>query len=218
MALELSLIKDFARLVCAFEHIPQPVFVFNKGGYWHVFVQYQVDEKKIDYMYAVTNKVGSYLGYKNVYGTESVEFFSMIQNTSYIYAPTIFLKNPPADWFKRKTLPFKRNSFIELEDVGSIVRVATYKMFYEESVLPLFHIYNGRLGALFTILSYGEGFPIKVYYVKTKSIDKNFIKYSSEKNFLDYTNNVDESGFVYAKIIKVKYEVESGRRWPFLKE
>ncbi|MEM3786082.1 MAG: hypothetical protein QXZ59_01720 [Nitrososphaeria archaeon] len=218
MVFELSSIKDFARLVCAFEHVPHPVFAFNMGNYWHIFVQYQVDDKKIDYIYAVTEKIASYIGYKNMYGTETADFFSTVQNASYIYAPVIFLKNPPANWFKRKTFPFKKNSLVELEDVGSIVRVATYKMFYEESVLPLFYVCNGKLGVLFTILSYGETFPTKVYYVKTKSIDKNFIKYSSEKNFLDYTNNIDESGFVYAKIIKVKYSVECGRIWPFLKE
>ncbi|MCX8188151.1 MAG: hypothetical protein N3F64_00390 [Nitrososphaeria archaeon] len=218
MVFELSSIKDFGRLVCAFEHVPHPVFAFNKSGYWHIFVQYQVDEKKIDYIYAITDRIGAYLGYKNTYGTEIVDFFSTIQNASYIYAPIIFLKNPPVNWFRYKTFPFKKNSLVELEDVSSIVRVATYKMFYEESVLPLFHISNDKLGVLFTILSYGDTFPTKVYYVKTKSIDKNFIKYSSEKNFLDYTNNIEESGFVYAKIIKVKYDVGSGRIWPFLKE
>ena len=217
MAFELSSIQDFARLVCAFEHIPQPVFAFKSNGFWTIFIQYHVDVKKVDYMFAVSEKVGNYLGYKNVYGAESVDFFTTVHNASYIYAPIIFLKNPPRNWSKSKTFPFKKNSFVELEDVGSLVRVATYKMFYEESILPLFYVNSHGVNILFTILSYSEGFPAKVYYVRTDTINKNFIKYSSEKNLLEYTNNVDESGFVYAKIIKVKNLPENGNKWSFLK-
>jgi len=216
MAFELSSVRDFARLVCAFEHVPQPVFAFKEEGLWNLFIQYQADVKKVDYIFVASEKVGHYLGYRNVYGVETVDFFTTVHNASYIYAPIVFLKRPPSDWFKSRIFPFKRSSFVELEDLGSLVRVATYKMLYEESVLPLFYV-NGDQSVLFTILSYGEGLPTKVYYVRTEAVEKNFIKYSSERNLLEYTDNVDESGFVYVKIIRVKRLAEKGNVWPSLK-
>lgn len=214
MAFELVSINDLGRLACAFERTPQPIFAFKGNKSWNLTIQFQIDEKKIDFFHVQSNKIGSFLGYKNVYGNEIVEFFSVVQNASYIYAPIIFLRKSP---FKQG----EHNKFlgnvplIELEDIGSLIRIVTYKILYEESPLPVFLYPLSSGSALFTMLSYSEEGPASVYYIKVNEVpQQNFIKYASDREETDYTDNVDESGSIYVKIIKLRSFPSNVGKWP----
>jgi len=218
MIFELVSINDLGRLACAFERTPQPIFAFKENNKWNLIIQFQIDEKKIDYFYAQSDKIGSFLGYKNVYGNEIVEFFSVVQNASYIYAPIIFLKRSPLKLGKRDDVLLKNVPFIELEDLGSLIRIVTYKILYEESPLPVFLYPHNSGSMLFTMLSYLEEGPAKIYYLKLGECpQKNFIKYSSGREDFHYTDNVDESGSAYVKIIKLKGFPSNVGIWPSLK-
>jgi len=218
MIFELVSINDLGRLVCAFERTPQPIFAFKDSNKWNLIIQFQIDEKKIDYFYAQSNEIGSFLGYKSVYGDEIVEFFPVVQNASYIYAPIIFLKKSPFKLNKQDNMPLKNVPFIELEDLGSLIRIVTYKILYEESPLPVFLCSKNSTSMLFTMLSYSEEGPARIFYLKLKEVpQKKFIKYASDRKDFHYTNNVDESGSVYVKIIKLRDFPLNVGIWPSLK-
>jgi hypothetical protein len=218
MIFELVSINDLGRLICAFERTPQPIFAFKDSNKWNLIIQFQIDEKRIDYFYAQSDEIGSFLGYKNSYGNEIVEFFSIIQNASYIYAPIIFLKKSPLKLNRRDDVRLKNIPFIELEDLGSLIRIVTYKILYEESPLPIFLCSKDSTSILFTMLSYSEEGPARIFYIKLEEFpQKNFIKYTSDRKDLYYTNNVDESGSIYVKIIKLRSFPSNAGIWTSIK-
>ncbi|MGQ9780995.1 MAG: hypothetical protein ACUVQ8_01900 [Nitrososphaeria archaeon] len=217
MILQLLSVNDLGRLACAFEHTPQPIFTFREGDKWRLLIQFQMDAKRLNYFSVESNRVGSFLGYRNIYGRESVEFFNASNNTSYIYAPVIFLKKAPFELHGHRVSQMKFPS-VELEDVGSLVRISAYKIFYEESPLPLFLSSVGSEPVLFTLLSYSEEGPTRMYYVRLNEFpERNFVKYSSDKESFHYTDNVDESGFMYVKVIRLKSFPLNVRIWPSLR-
>jgi len=217
MIFQLASINDLGRLACAFEHTPQPIFAFKEGDRWHLLIQFQMDSKKSNYFFFESGKVGPFMGYRNVYGHESVEFFTVCNNTSYIYSPVVFFRKAPFERSERKASS-RDLPAVELEDAGSLVRISAYKILYEESPLPLFLSSLGTEPMLFTLLSYSEEGPTRIYYVRLDEFPKcNFVKYSSDKEGFCYTDNVDESGFVYVKVIRLKSFPFNVRVWPSLR-
>jgi len=205
MIIQVASVNDIARLACAFEHKPQPVFAFREEGKWNLLIQFQLDEKRIDYFITESDRVDSFLGYRNVYGEEIVDFFKVAKDTSYIYAPIIFLKNIPFKAYEKGRPSLKALPVEELLDLGSLIRIATYRIYDEESPLPLFIAPYGSGSVLFTMLSYLEEGHGKVYYLfLDESPNESFIRYSSHDASINYTSNVDETGFIYVKIIKLK--------------
>ena len=205
MIFQLGNINDLGRLACAFEHNPQPIFAFDFSNKFFLCIQFEMDTKTTNFFNVESDKIGPFLGYKNICGEEKVDFFKLAKDTSYIYSPVIFLKEPPIKIVRNRKYPPKNISFHELKDLSSLLRIVTYKMFSDESTLPIFSAPLKSGGILFTIISYFEEDLSKIYYFKGEYPKSNFIKYASDKDILQYTDNVDESGYVYAKIIRMNF-------------
>lgn len=204
MIFQLSGIKDLGRLACAFEHSPQPIFSFDLPNKFSLCIQFEMGAKTTNFFYLESDRIGPFLGYKDVCGEEKVDFFKLAKDTSYIYSPVISLKEPAFKIVKNNKYPPKKISFHQLKDLGSLLRIVTYKMFSDESTLPIFSAPLKSGGILFTIISYFEEDLSKIYYFMSEEHPtNNFIKYASDKDILRYTDNVDESGYVYAKIIRM---------------
>ncbi|MEM3403290.1 MAG: hypothetical protein QXJ17_01875 [Nitrososphaeria archaeon] len=206
MIIQVASVDDIGRLACAFEHKPQPIFAFRDKSKWNLLIQFQFNEKKMDHFVTESDSIDSFLGYRNVYGDEIVAFFKVVKDTSYIYAPIIFLKNIPFKLYQERKSSSKKLSIEELLDLGSLVRIATYRIYDEESPLPLFVAQHGSGAVLFTMLSYLEEGRGRIYYIfLDKCPTQSFIKYSSSDGSINYTSNVDETGFIYVKIIKLRH-------------
>jgi hypothetical protein len=97
---------------------------------------------------------------------------------------------------------------IKLSNFQSLVKIASYKMIYEESPLPLF-VFNSTKKSNYvvgTALNMAESDGVSYFYYATipDYTSFSFIRYSSLKSEEPvFTNNIEEHGYIYIKLIKL---------------
>jgi len=207
--IEVSTIQDFGRLVCAFERTPLLTFSFKSGK--ENLLATQIDFlNNIPVIYYVKYpNTGQYLAYKSNGGYEDVATVPNIQNPSVMYSPIISVeKFPQIFWRTPKGVKNSNYSPIKLANFQSLVKIASYKMMYEESPLPLF-VFNSSKNSKYVIgtaLNMAESDGVSYFYYATLTDNPvySFIKYSSLKSDdPTFTNNIDEHGYIYIKLIKL---------------
>jgi hypothetical protein len=97
---------------------------------------------------------------------------------------------------------------IKLGNFQSLVKIASYKMVFEESPLPLFVFNSTRKSnyVIGTALNMAESDGVSYFYYATipENPAYSFIKYSSLKSDEPaFTNNIEEHGYIYIKLIKL---------------
>lgn len=205
--IELDSIKDLARLVCALERAPMPVFSMKLNGEDILAAPIDLLMGKPVIYYARTNSSGEFLAYRNNRSVEEVSLVSTLTNPTFIYAPIIQVEKIPSS-LARNSKGTKNSSYlsIKLKDLASLAKISSYKMIYEEPPLPLFLFKNNSL-VLGVFMSSNHGSDIAFfYYIETDSIPSEpFLKYSAQKDTRPvFTNNIDEHGYIYMKVIKLK--------------
>lgn len=207
--IEVSTVQDFGRLVCAFERTPLLTFSFKSGK--ENLLATQIDFlNNIPVIYYVKySSAGQYLAYKNTGGYEDVAIVANIQNPSVMYSPIISVeKFPQIFWRRPKGVKNTNYAPIKLANFQSLVKIASYKMIYEESPLPLF-VFNSTKNSKYvvgTALNMAESDGVSYFYYATLPDNpvNCFIKYSSLKSDNPtFTNNIDEHGYIYIKLIKL---------------
>lgn len=207
--IEVSTIRDFARLVCAFERTPLLTFSFNLSGVHLLATQIDFLNNMPVIYYVKYKCAGQYLSYKNINGLEEVAIVEYIQNPSVMYSPVISVeKFPSIFWRRPKGTKNSRYAPIKISDFQSLVKIASYKMIYEESPLPLFVFSSSKKSKYFTgtALNMAESDGVSYFYYATlpENANYSFIKYSSIKpDSPTFTSNIDEHGFIYIKLIKL---------------
>ncbi len=207
--IELASLNDLGRLACAFEKIPLPIFVMNLEGKQILATQMDVFMGAPIFYYKQTNTFNHFLGYKNSNGLEEVILTNSTINPTYIYAPIIVVKEIPSifkqGWRRRRG---RLGKFIPMQvsDLINLAKVCSYKMLYDEPPIPLFLFQNDKywnLGALTRMDEYDE--CSFYFYIKQESQPiGNFLKYSPSKvSDTQFTNHVDEHGYIYIKIIQL---------------
>jgi hypothetical protein len=207
--IEVSTIQDFGRLVCAFERIPLLTFSFKS-------IEKDLLATQIDFLnnvpviyYVRYATHGQYLGYRNSNGIEDVSIVENIQNPSVMYSPIVSVdKFPPIFWRRPKGKKNSNYEPIKLSNFQSLIKIASYKMIYEESPLPLFVFKSTRKSkyVVGTALNMAESDGISYFYYATipENPVHSFIKYSSLKSEEPtFTNNIEEHGYIYIKLIKL---------------
>jgi hypothetical protein len=204
---ELESINDLARLVCALERTPLPVFSMRLDGADVLSAQIDFIMDRPVIYYAKFNKSGEFLAYRNVNGVEDVTIVDAITNPTFSYAPIIQVDKLPDSMMKNaKAEKSSGYILIKLKDVASLAKVSSYKMFYDESPLPLFLFKDGKpiLGAF---MSMNDSDSISYfYYVKLDSKPSEmFMKYSGQRvEKPAFTNKIDEHGYIYMKVIRLR--------------
>ena len=94
------------------------------------------------FYYFESEKGGEFLAYKNVGETEEVQLVESASVPSYIYSPIIHVLKLPRILEHKKEFHQKFLA-AEVADLPSLVKLATYKMLYEEPPLPLYCFKNG---------------------------------------------------------------------------
>ena len=207
--IEVSTIQDFGRLVCAFERTPLLTFSFKSGR--DDLLATQIDFlNNIPVIYFVKHSCGGqYLAYRNNGGIEDVSIVENIQNPSLVYSPIISVEKFPTIFWRRPKGGKNTNySPIKLSNFQSLVKIASYKMIYEESPLPLF-VFNSTKKSNYvvgTALNMAESDGVSYFYYATipDFTSFSFIRYSSLKSEEPvFTNNIEEHGYIYIKLIKL---------------
>ncbi len=199
--------NDLARLVCALERTPIPVFSLLLHGD-------NVLASQIDFLvgrpiiyYAKCDKSGEFLAYRNSGGFEDIAMVDAITNPTFSYAPIIRVDKLPNKMMKNVKVEKDSGCIsIKLKDVASLAKISSYRMFYEEPPLPLFLFKDGKpiLGTFMSIDDSDNGSYF--YYAELDSTpSETFMRYSGQRaEKPTFTNKIDEHGYIYMKIIRLR--------------
>lgn len=214
--IETESLYDLARLVCALERAPFPLFSIDNSGKKMIATQLDLFLGTPIFYFAYSNQVKNFLGYRTTQNGEEVSLNDSTTNPALIHAPIIeIVKIPPVFQTGLKEVGTGKRHIgqkflsLEVKDLASLVKVASYKILFEESPLPIFAFptSSGKgkwcLGA-FTRMEDFEEASIFFYFEQNSKPDLNFVKYSMNKADATMTNRTDEHGYVYIKVIRLK--------------
>ncbi|MCP8304492.1 MAG: hypothetical protein H3Z50_03350 [archaeon] len=207
--IELSDLKDLARLTCAFEKIPLPIFSFEFDKETYLATHVDTFINRPIFYYAKTKEVRHFLCYKNSGGVEETVLSDSPSTPIFMYAPIIHLKKLPKLFRKglEHVEDFKDKFVsVQVKDVASLAKISSYKILFGEPPLPLFSFKSDGENILGTFTRVDESDENSIFFYATLEDMPayNFIKYSAIKiGELNFTNKVDEPSKVYIKIIKL---------------
>ena len=196
---------ELGRLACALERAQLPIFMSKHGDKIRLSVQNDLFMGVPIFYYVDGDKGGEFLAYRNAGEIEEVQLVDSASTPSYIYSPIIHILKMPSILEHKKEFHQKFLA-AEVADLGSLVKLATYKMLYEEPPLPLYSFKNGTswiIGSFARLDDYEEASLF--FYTRIKAEPPaGFVRYSptniSDTNF---SKRTDEHGFYYVKVIKL---------------
>lgn len=204
--------NDLGRLACALERTPLPLFALEHDGKKMIATQLDLFAGTPIFYYAYTNEVKHFLGYRVTATGEEVILEDSPNNASMVHAPIIELVKLPQVFqkgLKESMAEKERNGqkflSLQVKDLVSLVKVASYKILFEEPPLPIFIFPSSkkwRVGSFTRIEDYEEA-SIFFYYEEKEKPLQNFVKYSMSKADASLTNRTDEHGNFYVKLIRL---------------
>ncbi len=203
--MQLSGLPELGRLACALERAQLPIFMSKHGDKVRLSVQNDLFMGVPIFYYFEAEKGGEFLSYKNSGETEEVQLVESTSVPSYIYSPIIHVLKLPRILEHKKEFHQKFLA-AEVADLPSLVKLATYKMLYEEPPLPLYSFKNGTswiIGSFARLDDYEEASLF--FYARIKEEPSaGFVKYSPT-NLAEtgFSKRADEHGFYYVKVIKL---------------
>lgn len=203
--IELKSILDLGRLSCALERAPFPIFVSRRTGGSRLSVQTDLFMGVPIFYYVEVQNGSQFLAYKSNGGTEEVQLVDSAQNPSFIYSPLIHVLKLPKV-LEHKAQFSERFLAAEVADLASLVKIASYKMLYEEPPLPLYTFKNGSqwiIGSFARLDDYEEA-SLFFYTNVDKEPEDGFVRYApSRVADTGFSRRTDEHGFIYVKVIKL---------------
>lgn len=188
-------VSELARLACAFESIPIPIFAMRLNTSILV-VNGGVIKDTIIFYYVPEEHNSGFLAYKHAL-REDVRFTDTAADPTYTYAPIISIKSIPNEWYSSELID--RCEIIILEDLTSLSKLTAYKMIIEEIPATLFYT-QGLLG---TFISFNNT-DTYFYCIEVEEPPYPFVRYSNISAQSSFTNRIEEHGYLYSKIIRLK--------------
>lgn len=208
---ELGSLSDVARLACALEKIPKPVFAIRSGGGYMVGVTAEWIEGHIVFFYYREDgsSLGEYLCYKLNGGTEFEYYSERAEKLPAVCSPIIKLKNIPKGVFAESSTARDKITLtlIEVEDAQSLIKMGLYRLVLDESPAPILYVpakeNPGVLGS-FVRASEDDKSVLFLYHISDEP-PASFIKVDPNvAGKMEYTMRVEEPGYIYAKLAKLK--------------
>lgn len=203
-------LQDLARLVCALERVPLPVFAISAPGGRRLAAQLDIFMGSPVFYYAPVDESKRFLSYRNTGGVEEVSLAEAAGNPTFAYAPIVNVARLPGVLARGLEMGSARrgNQFlsVEVQDLGSLARVASYKMAFEEPPLPLFAFTHGarHIMGTFTRIDDVEEASLFFYAVLPEPQKEGFLRYSPTRTQdTEFTNRLDEHGSLYVKIVRL---------------
>jgi hypothetical protein len=202
---KLGSLLDLGRLACALERAQLPIFMSKHDDKVRLSVQNDLFMGVPIFYYWEEGTGGEFLAYKNNGENEEVLLVDSATTPSYIYSPIIHVLKLPSILEHKKEFNQKFLA-AQVSDLSSLVKLATYKMLYEEPPLPVYCFKNGTswiVGAFARLDDYEEASLF--FYTRIKDEPSaGFIKYSpSNLSETSFSKRADEHGFHYVKVIKL---------------
>ncbi len=214
--IETESLNDLARLTCALERAPFPLFSIESSDRKMIATQLDLFLGTPIFYFSFASQVKNFLSYRTTQNGEEVLQNDSPANPALIHAPIIeIIKMPPIFQSgvkaaeKRKPQEEEKFLSLEVKNLSSLVKVASYKILFEESPLPIFAFPSpwgkGKwcLGS-FTRMEDFEEASIFFYFEQDSKPDLNFVRYSMSRADASMTNRTDEHGYVYIKIVRLK--------------
>ena len=159
--IELDSLNDLARLTCALERAPLPTFANGSGSQYRLSSQIDFFSGSAVFYYSDSVATGQFLAYKTTGTGEEVNLVEVPSNPSFVYSPVIeVVKFPKVFQPKKVRQSGPRYQSVELKDITSLIKIATYKVIFEEPPLPVFAFPIGggkwRLGTFARIEDFDE--------------------------------------------------------------
>jgi hypothetical protein len=203
---ELESLTDLARLSCAFERAPFPIFMSKEGSGYRLAVQTDLFMGIPIFYHIEVEKGGEFLAYKSSGEVEEALLVGAALNPSYMYAPIVHVLKLPRVLERRQG--FKaRFLAAQVSDLGNLMKIASYKMLYEEPPLPLYSFKNGTswITGCFARLDDFEEASLFFYARLDREPPSGFVRYSAAKlGDTDFSKRIDEHGSIYVKVVRLK--------------
>ena len=182
-------LENLARLALALTDSPPLLWCFKHEDKWllatfSIYMSWKGDVPLLAYV-PVKKKPGPFLAYRSGSETEEYKFTDNIEDTKYVYAPTVYLRDKP-DFFldairgkyPKPSKPLK----MELDDLNSLLRLLYLISVKEYTAFPLWYFKHNEehiLGTCIPFERYYESNALPVFfYVKLKHKPKApFIRY-----------------------------------------
>jgi hypothetical protein len=208
--IELENLNELARLVCALERAPLPTFAMKMDSSNIVSTQLDLFLGSPVFYYASIEQTKEYIGYRTTSFGEEVTMVDTPANPSVVYAPIIDVVKYPEIFQKglaRREYSGPKFLSLEVKNLMSLIKVATYKIIFEESPLPIFAFPSKKSGwriGTFTRIEDFEEASIFFFYEQESRPTENFVAYSTSKAQASFTNRTDEHGSLFVKIVRLK--------------
>jgi hypothetical protein len=203
---ELESMTDLARLSCAFERAPFPIFMSKEGSKFRLAVQTDLFMGIPIFYHIEVEKGGEFLAYKSSGEVEEALLVDAALNPSYMYAPVVHVLKLPRVLERRQG--FKaRFLAAQVSDLANLMKIASYKMLYEEPPLPLYTFKNGTswIAGCFARLDDFEEASLFFYARLDREPPSGFVRYSASKlGDTDFSKRIDEHGSIYVKVVRLK--------------
>jgi len=203
---ELESLTDLARLSCAFERAPFPIFMSKEGSKFRLAVQTDLFMGIPIFYHTEVEKGGEFLAYKSSGEVEEALLVEAALNPSYMYAPVVHVLKLPRVLERRHG--FKaRFLAAQVSDLANLMKIASYKMLYEEPPLPLYTFKNGTswIAGCFARLDDFEEASLFFYARLDRAPPSGFVRYSASKlGDTDFSKRIDEHGSIYVKVVRLK--------------
>lgn len=205
---ELESLNDLARLTCALERAPLPTFANKVDSHYRLSSQIDFFDGSAVFYHSESNVTKQFLGYKTTSSGEEVNLFDVPSNPSFVYSPIIEVVRFPRVFQPQQVNKISQKyQSVQLRDLASLTKIATYKVIFEEPPLPLFAfpVSDGkwRLGTFVRTEDFEES-ALFFYIDLDQKPAENFVGYSTSKSLAFYTNRTDEHGNMYVKVIRLK--------------
>ncbi len=203
--IELQSLLDLGRLSCALERAPFPIFASRHAGKTRLAVQTDLFMGIPIFYYFEVDHATEFLAYKSTGEAEDVQLVDSTQAPSFIYSPLIHVLRLPKVLEHRGHFS-ERFLAAEVADLSSLVKIASYKMLYEEPPLPLYTFKNGSVWTIgsFARLDDYEEASLFFYTNVTAEPEQGFVRYSPARlTETAFSKRTDEHGFIYVKVIKL---------------
>ena len=193
---------EFTRLVCALERAPRVSFLHEHNGTKILSVQMDLIKERPVIYYTPVENIGHYLSYGFKAGKEQSLVVNSTLDNSKIYSPIIKIKSLPKTLQPNSTIESERYQPIELEDLSSLAKLSYG---FEEAPFPLFAFPHENSWLLGVFLNFNEDGDSYFCYVTLENEPiQPFLKHTTtNENEPTLSENTDEHGFSYIKIIKL---------------
>ncbi len=195
---------EFSRLVCALERAPRVSFLHEYDGKRILAIQMDLLKERPVIYYVPIEHNGHYISYGFRNGKEEANVVDVISEPTKLYSPIVKIKSLPMSLRQNGDEQLEKYELLELEDLASLAKISYA---YDEAPFPLFAFPNkDNKWLLGVFMNFNEEGPSYFCHVVLDLEPSHpFLKYAMHNgNMPVFTDNVNEHGYTYIKIIKLR--------------